>query len=399
MKKINVIDISATLMIAFIFAFYDYTVLAVIFQIVFISLVTIKTIYYKRKLPLLYISWWILFIVWCATSVLWAKHTETFLSVLISVIQVATIGISIVLYADSDFKINHLIFSMVVSGVLLCVRFFINVPISLWGDEQRLKGFISFYSNTGPMMLSFVSVILFNKYLQRKNIWFIGIITIFFFVMILYGTRKALIIFLFGIIVQTLLSAKRLVKTITYTIFIVLGVISLYYALLSIPLLYGAIGYRIEGMMNSIQGQVGDASTKARLLFIDYAKKLFLESPYIGVGLDGFRYYNIHEMTYSHNNYYELLCNTGIIGLLLYYWFYFVMILKLLPCVRKSNNCLLAFTIITCYIIIDYFNVSYFEELAHVIISFSYALIRLEKSKVVNISEFGQLVKMKPIYN
>ena len=51
----------------------------------------------------------------------------------------------------------------------------------------------------------------------------------------------------------------------------------------------------------------------------------WMQSPIWGYGFDSFKYYNqivTGRFYYSHNNFVELLYNEGIIGFVLYYWYY-----------------------------------------------------------------------------
>ena len=56
-----------------------------------------------------------------------------------------------------------------------------------------------------------------------------------------------------------------------------------------------------------------------------------MNSPIYGYGFDSFKYYNqsvTGRFYYSHNNFIEMLYNTGIIGFILYYWYYLYTITK-----------------------------------------------------------------------
>jgi O-antigen ligase len=55
--------------------------------------------------------------------------------------------------------------------------------------------------------------------------------------------------------------------------------------------------------------------------------KLWQQHPFLGGGFAAFERLSGYE-TYAHNNFVELLCNTGVLGLLLYYAIYVYTLLK-----------------------------------------------------------------------
>ena len=112
-------------------------------------------------------------------------------------------------------------------------------------------------------------------------------------------------------------------------------------------------------MIGGMLGETTDGSTRTRLLFIENALEVFKSNPIFGVGIDGFRYENHYQFTYSHNNYTELLANLGITGLVLYYSIFVVYLKKSLLTIR--NNAL-PFAILAAMLVTDWSAVSYSSE-------------------------------------
>lgn len=89
------------------------------------------------------------------------------------------------------------------------------------------------------------------------------------------------------------------------------------------------------GNISSLSGEVvavdrlldhEEASTSIRESMITTSMQLFSKKPIIGYGIDNFSVVSLYG-TYSHNNYTELLVSMGSIGLILYYFVYFKILL------------------------------------------------------------------------
>ena len=150
----------------------------------------------------------------------------------------------------------------------------------------------------------------------------LGIILELFFLLfsVLSGYRKSLLIFFSALIIYYIRSSKsNKIRNITIAI---LGVSIVVYAIFNIPFLYEHIGYRFEGALDMLTGTGGDRSSQIRRDMLEIGLQAFKQKPFLGHGLNGFSivYGNLTSaQVYSHNNYIEILVNTGIIGFLLYY--------------------------------------------------------------------------------
>lgn len=100
--------------------------------------------------------------------------------------------------------------------------------------------------------------------------------------------------------------------------------------LVKTPILYDLIGNRLEGMVATLVGNAekADGSSEARALLITRGMQWFRERPLQGYGIDCYRVVLVKNHptwpidAYAHNNYVELLVDTGLIGTVLYYWNY-----------------------------------------------------------------------------
>jgi O-antigen ligase len=82
---------------------------------------------------------------------------------------------------------------------------------------------------------------------------------------------------------------------------------------------------------------VGDVSAVSRVVLIKEGIALAIRNPIVGVGLDNFRLHNPYR-SYAHNNYVEVLSDTGFVGGILYYGIYFCIILKILKLRKRVKS-------------------------------------------------------------
>ena len=112
-----------------------------------------------------------------------------------------------------------------------------------------------------------------------------------------------------------------------YTAIVIAAVAAVYYLIMNVPAFYAVIGERLEGLFGMLNGDFAhaDGSSKIRSQMIQMGMQKWFSSPLWGYGFDSFKYYNrsmIGLFYYSHNNFVELLYDLGIIGFVIYYWFY-----------------------------------------------------------------------------
>ena len=155
-------------------------------------------------------------------------------------------------------------------------------------------------------------------------------LTVFFLVfVVLSGSRKSLIIVFVTLMLYLLGSSKsHRIRSLLIAVVCACGII---YALFNTPFLYEYIGYRFEGLREALSGEGGDHSSHIRRGMIEIGMRAFAERPLFGYGLNGFAHvYNSMAGTsvYSHNNYVELLVNTGLVGFLLYYGYIATILFK-----------------------------------------------------------------------
>lgn len=191
-------------------------------------------------------------------------------------------------------------------------------------------------------------------------------------IVILSASRKALIYEFLPIMIVFVFNVKatfaqRMVRGFSV---LIAGGVGLW-LMMRIPLLYELIGRRVAGLFTLLSGDVSgaDGDSRARWFLIENGLAWIRQRPWLGYGIDNFRvlmhkhHPNWDIRYYAHNNYVELLVDTGIIGTALYYWNYVDMLAKGWRS-RKTfeNKELLIFGIFIALIVGEVALVSYFEK-------------------------------------
>lgn len=195
-----------------------------------------------------------------------------------------------------------------------------------------------------------------NKHIKRFCLIFI----IFaFYHIYLTGSRKGLVIPIVEFVIYRIITSgfkiEKIIKNIL--VFGCGGAVIVVFLILN-PEVYE----RLKIVANMfLTGANGDESTMLRQYYIELAKKMFIDSPIVGQGINTFPYVlNMQHLGYKycHNNFYEILSGTGVIGVVLYYWFYAKLLWKLYKTRRNKIN-VMGFSIILTLLVFEYGIVTY----------------------------------------
>jgi len=187
------------------------------------------------------------------------------------------------------------------------------------------------------------------------------------------GSKKALLTLILGTITFEVLISKGWDALIKILLIGIMGYALIWY-IFNNPMLYSVLGRRIEKTVLTISGTARendiDGSYRERKFYMKEAMQLFYKYPILGYGGNSFvtlmRDINYKHVAYSHNNFTELLATLGIVGFILYYYYWVKIIYKLSRKIMKNkvtnSKYYLFFTILVILMILDYGNVSYISE-------------------------------------
>ncbi len=334
-KKSYIEDATICGLIIATLAFHDQTKFMVFFQI---SAFLLELWKHRLKIPLMiimrnYIFWEMTFVLLGISSLLWAPNNDTIISCAVSILQVTMCGMTLILYCDSRGKWHKAINFIIVAALILIVRLLVAVPMSAWGNGERVGQYLGTgnsggYGNTGlTYVLSIGAIFVLHKGIDGKNnlysILFV-IITVFSF---LSGSKKAMVLFAITVFMTSILNSKNLLNLLKSLIISAIVILLGWYLLTNNAILYNSIGIRFEYFINFFIGKDTDASTLTRVDYIYSSLEIFKEYPILGVGLDGFRYFN-SRLCWAENNFLEILADLGIIGIIVYYSFPISIMLK-----------------------------------------------------------------------
>lgn len=247
-----------------------------------------------------------------------------------------------------------------------CVMYiFIKTDVDKWliGDfgtevTQQSASYI------GMVLTVTVIITLYFAYYEKQRLYYL-----FAFIqgaaIVLTASRKSILGACIGLVLLVFLkdrSFKLLLRLLT--VFTLIAVV--FYCVMNIPDLYQLIGRRFESMLGYMKTTAGDYSMYQRKMFIEYARQFFWEHPILGNGADSFTKLigeEIGRTTYAHNNYYQVLCDYGLVGFALYYSIYVYMLVKLvrLAFTKQIPGAKLMFCIMLVIMFCEYGIVLYYS--------------------------------------
>ena len=288
----------------------------------------------KRTITLnAYVLSYAVFILWCFISVTYTKYFDTTFESSIEVLKVFLFILMLVNIVDSIKKIEIILFLNSFAPVFLIIYMAFTNQLFI-GDRigGELTGNINIFATL--LMIASMCSIYFIFVSKDKKLKILGYICFFAeeFALFLTGSRKAAIlpIVLFCAVVVVKADSKGHKHIIRNSVIATGMGIGILIAIMEIPFLYDAIGYRMEGLFNLLSGEgKADASSLVRADMIEEAISRWKEKPLIGHGIDAYKRLS-HYGCYSHNNFVELLCDIGIIGFIIYYTSYILVAYKTL---------------------------------------------------------------------
>ncbi len=293
----------------------------------------------KVKVPVVFL-WYSGFTLLLLISVLWAWYPDRTIAAMSRAIQVLMILFCLPqTYATPNgFRRCAGIFSS--TGIVSVFYIFIATPVQDWFSSRLGWAVTGLNVNLLGLILSLCMVLsVYYAYYEKRRIFYLFSF-VEFSAIILTGSRRSTIVCIVGCLLLAFLKDRSWRMFIRILALLCLTGIG-FFALMNIEPLYNAIGVRFESMLRFLITNSGDGSMFMRRWYADYARQLFSQSPLVGIGTANFASSVLEatgHATYAHNNYYELLANNGIIGLLAYYGFHAYIIIKLLKINRFYSD-------------------------------------------------------------
>lgn len=342
-----IIDIILALYILSLYVFTyrtGYNKISNILAVLLIATIWADTVFKNKKIifnKLLLCNF--IFIMICMGSVLYAVDQKISYSKVKTLFLIFVVMISLVNYLDTDKKVVNITKYFSFSGFLLSMYIFII------SDFSVITRFGSSIGNVNAIGMNIGIAAIFTIYLflsKRKFIYLLFLV-IMLSTILLTGSRKALILTVSNLIIITFLSSKKnIVGIAKFVLFIICVFIICYNIIFNIPIFNEIIGIRIKNFISFVlEGGSDEASINVRYFMIEYGVEKFMNRPFTGYGIDNFRVFDFG--TYSHNNYIEIMVDTGMLGFGTYYLTHIVLLKDLFNSLRFTKDKLLSYTMIS----------------------------------------------------
>ncbi len=346
----------------------------------------------KVKLPL-GAFWYFLFFVYSEASSMWSIRplfsAQYYLVVMILIILLSFFMSQYVfVVSDAENLLKVFIYSVLFISIIQLVFTPVDeitagfLGSRIGGNNPNTFGYINMFSTIISFYFAYIKS-------DKKYYWLVAIFFVFSF---LSSSRKAISMSLAGIMLIILFAIKRRHHLLHFAILGFAAVISLI-LIIEIDFLFDIVGNRFSTLINFIRfGPVegGRGSLEMRSYFIEFAKILFHEKPIAGHGLACFSILlgtesNAGIAVYAHNNFWEILADLGILGFIIYYWFYAFLIIKSIIKIFQKNNSstihILVLTIVVTELILEFGVVSMTSFYPQVIMALAYLCSSASNSK------------------
>lgn len=216
----------------------------------------------------------------------------------------------------------------------------------------------------------------------QKGKYLLAIVLLFAALFFTSG-RRGLIIATSFILIFQFLKPRWSARHLSNTVGIGVGLIAVYIGIMNIPILYEYIGYRLDSFLKYVMsGEISDASISGRDRLIELGSGWFMQSPYIGHGIDSFRaLFSVNHGSWdtnADNNYIELATDLGIIGIASYYIPLLAFLIGGLSSreLRQATDTRFALAFVTAMSLIDFSQVWIFSKLGILVMLLCYLLVR-----------------------
>lgn len=190
-----------------------------------------------------------------------------------------------------------------------------------------------------------------NSFYKKAAVYILSILSIFVIISVI-SSRASYVALLFmslAFILSALIFKKHLTKRIVkQTLFFAL-IPTLLNIILNI-FIYSYIGKQSgKSVIDRVESlKIGDTSTSQRLRYYSHALNAFLENPFLGIGIGSWELEsikrdskNIENYTvpyHVHNDYLEVLAETGLLGFILYFGIFFLTVYRLILFTIKNRE-------------------------------------------------------------
>ncbi|MBQ3127749.1 MAG: O-antigen ligase family protein [Clostridia bacterium] len=326
-------------------------------------------------------AWYVAFTVFSAISCLWSMFIDTHIAsyFLRMVVIIASIT-SVSIYVDTAEDLERLIKLFILSMTIIVFMEFAVTPSDEWTSGVMGSHFSGANQNSVAFLVFCAELMAFYEFYSRGRKRYVFLIILFVVFVILSGSRKALFAAVAGPLMFVFFSVYK--RNYLFHIILIAALAALIvFIIMNDVNAYNSIGKRFESMLEfwfEDRSHKVDNSLYMRSYYIQLAQEMFGESPVFGKGMGNFARIidEVYELqgVYSHNNFWQILSELGIVGFFIYYSMYAFIIIKLIrnALIHKSRISLLFLTFMILLVVLETGFVTYNSKMPHIVIAIAY---------------------------
>lgn len=330
-----------------------------------------------------YLKFNILFAIWCGLSILWSVNNDDSIERATTVILLCMLNFSITLYSKYGLDgLKKLLFFYFLGATILLfwsLRSWDAYSLAALRTSERLQTDLMDGNFIGKMLSLASLICLYYIIKHPKNYILIALYIVFLYMVIVLKSKSALLGMLFGALFFLYIYFRGKRKVYHFAI-ITIAVVAIFYYMASSGF-FGDAFVRFIRMFDLLKGDSdADMSTFERMYFVQLGWDYFVQSPIFGFGIGTCK--QLTGGTYFHNNYIQLLAETGIVGFLLYYGMIAWLIKKIRPFIFSYDGALY-FSIIIIMLIGDTNNATHYQKLTYIMYGLCYLFIMSKENKTI----------------
>ena len=336
----------------------------------------------------------IFYLVFGVLSMLWAVNLNTAFTKVRTVFLLLVLLVLLTSYTVKIEKPIYLIIALIVGSVALSAYMFylygvFDILDALFEGSDRIGGKINNVNAIANTLVIGIIALIGVAVFYKKRLTLLLLIPTGICLLVA-GSRTATISFLVGVLLLFVLKLKTenngLKKFLRFIVIILIIVVA-WLVLRNIPVLQEVM-LRIENAFAVFTGGetvMRESSAQMRKDFIEFGWAEFLKSPIWGNGI-GCAGYAIPEsyshFTYLHNNYIEMLASGGVIGFVLFYTPYVLVLISLIKriFINKENNSVvfISFALLIARLVGHFGTVVYYSKVEFLFLAMLIAVVNLE---------------------
>ena len=249
----------------------------------------------------------------------------------------------VIQYIREVSDLENVMFAYMLTGLALAIYVYAQYGNEFWTILQenaqqedqnridRLGGELT-NVNTISMLAAFSVVIgiyqlIFNRTSKLKSLFCIVVVIFCFIMSMAAGSKKSLLIIFVSFVAMyfyNALGSKAYLKQFRNLLLVIGGIAAVVLLVTKLPIFSGIV-MRYESFFSFMNGGKGGVSDIDRMNLLSRGMEVWWDHPLFGAGTYASRYY---LGVYAHNNFVELLVNSGLVGLIVFYAVYLVTIVK-----------------------------------------------------------------------